>query len=121
MVDHPGMEICGLLGGVGGVVSDAIPIPNIAVNPGKHFEMDPQSQVDGMLQLEQYGKVLLGIYHSHPPGSRSDPSPIDVNQWAYPDAACVIILSRDDNSIGRLRAFGIKSLHVEEIPIIQSS
>ena len=120
MVDSPNKEICGLLAGVGEVASTAIPIPNVARNSLTHFEMDPQSQVDGMILIERSGKELVGIYHSHPPGSLSVPSPIDVKKWAYPEAACVIILAGDGQSVSRIRAFSIRSNHVRSIPIINS-
>lgn len=121
MMDHPGAEVCGLLGGVGDRASIALPIPNVADHPMMRFVMEPQAQVDGMLFIENLGSELVGIYHSHPKGSRPDPSPSDIDAWAYPDVVCLILLRGEDNSMSNLRAFRIKNTRVEDIPIVMSS
>src|SRR5690242_2675108 len=89
-------ETCGLLAGVGGDVRAVYPVPNVAPDPSRSFLMDAQSQVAAMLDIMKRRWNLLAIYHSHPPGSRSDPSPVDVAHAAYPEALMVIAVPDED-------------------------
>lgn len=101
------LEVCGLLAGRSGRVWEVIPIPNVSSTPGSAYRMDARAQVEAMLAIEARGWDLVGIYHSHPPGERSDPSPTDVAQAYYRDVWYVIAVPNlRDDEIG-LRAFRI--------------
>jgi proteasome lid subunit RPN8/RPN11 len=51
--------------------------------------MNPQQQLDALLDMEQNGWDLLAIYHSHPHGPEL-PSHTDILEHFYPDALCMI-------------------------------
>jgi proteasome lid subunit RPN8/RPN11 len=59
-------EAVGLLGGLGSVVTVAVPLPNLA-GPGA-FHADPRAQFLAQRQLAAAGLEVLAIYHSHPGG-----------------------------------------------------
>lgn len=107
------IEACGLLGGCHGVVQMIFPVYNILQSPTR-YTMKPQDQIDAMLKIEAQGLDLLGIYHSHPQGT-SYPSPTDIIEAYYPEAA-YIIWSPGENGWD-CRAYCLSDGIVQEIPI----
>lgn len=107
-------EACGLVGGQDGRATCHIPVENILHNPVA-FEMEPLQQIRAMLAIEAEGLELLAIYHSHPSGP-ARPSPSDVAQAYYPDAAQIII-SLADPARPAARAFMIQDGWVREIAL----
>ncbi len=90
-------ECCGLIGGVDGVATEIHRVENAAASPLR-FEMDPQAQYNAWKAIEDDGKELLAIYHSHTK-SAAYPSQTDVNQAvAWPDPVWVIVSLQDPNS-----------------------
>jgi proteasome lid subunit RPN8/RPN11 len=79
------------LEGTAGQVERVVPIRN-AAHSRTRFRMDPEEQVQALLFMEEKGVELLAIYHSHPEGP-SGLSAIDVAEWAYPEAAQVVLSS----------------------------
>jgi len=111
-------EVCGLLAGsIDGRIGSAVRL--YPVENGLHstvaYEMEPLAQVRAMIAIESEGLELVGIYHSHPTGPAS-PSPSDVAQAWYPDAAQIII-SPADRARPTARALLIREGRVTEIPI----
>ncbi|HIQ04153.1 MAG TPA: M67 family peptidase [Anaerolineae bacterium] len=99
-------EICGLLFGRDGIVTDLHRARNVAPVSLRtvRYEVDPGSL---LLQLdyEEQGKELLAIYHSHP-SSPAYPSQTDVRNAYYPDAFYIIVSLLDSEAL-ELRAFRI--------------
>lgn len=108
------LEACGLLAGRENKVAHLYPISNIRKSPVE-YEMDPTEQLAAMMDLEDRGWELIGIYHSHPHGPQV-PSPTDVAQAYYPEAAYIIVSLSGQHDPG-VRAFTITSGEVGEIPI----
>lgn len=108
------LEACGLLAGRENKVAHLYPISNIRRSPVE-YEMDPTEQLAAMMDLEDRGWELIGIYHSHPHGPQV-PSPTDVAQAYYPEAAYIIVSLSGQHGPG-VRAFTITSGEVGEIPI----
>jgi predicted GIY-YIG superfamily endonuclease/proteasome lid subunit RPN8/RPN11 len=75
-------ECCGILLGHGGFIENALPAPNVASNPRRRFEIDPQALVDAHRAARAGGAPVLGYYHSHPVG-RAEPSATDRAQAAH--------------------------------------
>ena len=69
-------ECCGILLGCGGLIEDARPAANVAADPRRRFEIDPQSLVDAHRAARDGGLHVLGYYHSHPTGP-AEPSAAD--------------------------------------------
>jgi len=86
---RPGVEVCGLLGGMDGAARRYYPVTNIAEAPAREFLLDPRDQIDAMRAMREKGEILLGIFHSHP-ASPAHPSPTDLARAAYPDTIYVI-------------------------------
>ena len=86
-------EGCGLLGGVAADVLRVIPVENADHSPSR-YRMEPEAQIQAMLDLEQSGLDLLGIFHSHPAGP-PDLSMTDLAEARYPECA-YIVLSPDE-------------------------
>lgn len=59
------LEICGILGGQDGTVSEHYPMTNTDQSR-EHFTMDPKEQFAVVKDLRAKGKSVLAIYHSHP-------------------------------------------------------
>jgi proteasome lid subunit RPN8/RPN11 len=110
-------EVCGVLGGVGGHVKIVVPVANAAMNPSVAFVMDGAGLLGAFKQLARHGLDLLAFYHSHPPGSRWDPSPSDIAQAAYPDVLTVIVMLDDSGRVASLRAFSIRGGLSAEVPL----
>jgi proteasome lid subunit RPN8/RPN11 len=72
-------EACGLLLGESGVVVEAKPSTNVALDPTKRFEIDPQALIDANRSERGGGHELLGYFHSHPSGP-PEPSATDREQ-----------------------------------------
>ena len=83
-------EGCGLIAGDElGRVTAVYPIENNLHSPTA-YKMNPQQQIQAMLELEAIGWQLLAIYHSHPHGPET-PSPTDIQQATYPEAFSLIV------------------------------
>ena len=59
------LEVCGILGGVDGVVSEHFPMTNTDESR-EHFMMDPKEQFAVVKELRAKGKKMIALYHSHP-------------------------------------------------------
>ena len=108
-------EVCGLLVGRDGVITQAYPAKNIAANPATAYEIAPREIFNLMREMREAGLDLLGIYHSHPNG-KNEPSPRDIESAYYPDAACFII-SPLAAAPRPIRAFSIRDGRVTELEI----
>jgi proteasome lid subunit RPN8/RPN11 len=86
-------EGCGLLAGKNGRVHHIYPVDNALASP-QAFEMVPEQLVKAMIDIEEQGFSLLGIYHSHPQGPPF-PSPTDIAQANYPETVQVIVSLQD--------------------------
>jgi len=121
MVDHVRRywpeEACGLLGGPPGQVEVLYLVENILHSPVA-YEMDPHTQVEAMVELEGRGWDVVGIFHSHPGGPPA-PSPTDVSQAYYPDAAYVI-LSPTTSGEWQAKGFSVVDGAAKEIPLVVS-
>jgi proteasome lid subunit RPN8/RPN11 len=120
MLDHirgrSGEEVCGLLAGLGNEVEQVIPIENMLHSPYR-FRMEPRAQVRAILDIEDSGLSLVGIYHSHPAGP-SGMSDQDVREAAYPEAAYLVWSTEE---VGwRCRAFRLEGEGATEISIVQT-
>ncbi len=82
------LEACGLVAGIDHQSQMVFPIENIFQSPVR-FEMDPKEQLRVFKILDDKNWDLLAIYHSHPQGPPF-PSPTDLAEAAYPDAANII-------------------------------
>ena len=74
-------EACGLLLGEGGKIAEARPAANVALDPERRFEIDPQTLIDAHRSARGGGAKLVGYYHSHPSGP-PEPSASDREQAA---------------------------------------
>ncbi len=110
-------EVCGYLAGVGREVKQALPVPNIADRPEISFLMDPKAQLNTLLVVEEYGWEIVGIYHSHPPGSRTDPSPRDVAGMGDTNCLHVIAVPGVDTTSMSVRVFEVRDGVVAEVPL----
>ena len=110
----PHKECCGLLVGRDGVISALYPARN-ALESATTYEIAPQELFRLMKRIREGGLQLLGIYHSHPSGDNR-PSPRDIAQAYYPDAA-YFILSPAPDAPHPVRAFYIRNGQATELRI----
>tara|TARA_B100000949_G_C14118123_1_gene381358 strand:+ start:113 stop:496 length:384 start_codon:yes stop_codon:yes gene_type:complete len=85
-------ECCGILAGKEEVVSHLYRITNTAHSPYRYL-MDPQEQLDAMLDSEHGGRNVLAFYHSHT-HSGAYPSETDVRmavQLGWPGAYYILV------------------------------
>jgi len=96
---HP-LECCGLLLGVArGRIDIVLPTRNIAPEPTRHFQIDPQALVDAHRAERRGGPLLLGYYHSHPTGL-AQPSSTDQAE-ASGDGRIWAIVAADEITLWR--------------------
>jgi proteasome lid subunit RPN8/RPN11 len=81
-------EACGLLGGKANRVFAVVPITNRAKSSTR-FRMEPTEQLRAFQRFEALGLEITCIYHSHPAGPAT-PSPTDIVEAYYPEAAYLI-------------------------------
>jgi proteasome lid subunit RPN8/RPN11 len=108
-------EVCGLIGGKGGVATRCYPIANIASAPRRLFAMDPAQQIAAMRAMRECGEELFAIYHSHP-DSPPLPSPADLAQANYPEALYLII-SLQTRGVLEMRGFRLKDNSIVEVQL----
>ena len=68
----------------------AAPARNIAADPTRRFEIDPQDHIHVRRDARGRGLAVLGFYHSHP-RSPALPSPTDLAEASYPDHLYLIV------------------------------
>ena len=107
----PEQECCGLLAGSDGVITRIFPAAN-ALASATAYEIAPLELFRLVREIRAAGIELMGIYHSHPNG-RNEPSPRDIEDAHYPDAAYFILSPLPDAS-RPVRAFSIREGEVEE-------
>lgn len=111
-------ECCGMIAGVDGMATAVHRVANAAASPLR-YEMDPQEQYDVWKAIENDGKELLAIYHSHTK-SAAYPSQTDVNQAvAWPDQIYVIV-SLQDPDAPDVKAYLLKDLRISDVEIAVS-
>ena len=109
-------ECCGMVGGVDGEAGVVIPVVNSAASPLR-FEMDPQGQYNALKAIEDDGKEMLAIYHSHTK-SAAYPSQTDVNQAVnWPDAIYLIVSLRDEDA-PEVKGYWLKDLAIADAELI---
>jgi [CysO sulfur-carrier protein]-S-L-cysteine hydrolase len=113
--ENPAEECCGLLAGRDSVITHAFPAANDSPNSATSYEIAPREILDRIREMRTSGLELLGIYHSHP-ATANEPSPRDISQAYYPDAA-YFILSPQPDAPRPVRAFSIRDGRVTEIEI----
>jgi proteasome lid subunit RPN8/RPN11 len=109
-------ECCGMVGGSDGEASVVIPVVNSAASPLR-FEMDPQGQYNALKAIEDGGKEMLAIYHSHTK-SAAYPSQTDVNQAVnWPDAIYLIVSLQDEDA-PEVKGYWLKDLAIADAELI---
>jgi [CysO sulfur-carrier protein]-S-L-cysteine hydrolase len=111
-------ECCGMIGGADGVATVVHRVVNAAASPLR-YEMDPQGQYNALKAIEDDGKELLAIYHSHTK-SAAYPSQTDVNQAvSWPDQIYAIV-SLADRDAPDVKAYLLKDLRIADVEIAVS-
>jgi proteasome lid subunit RPN8/RPN11 len=78
--------------------------------------MNDQSFIDAILGIEARGWEIVAVYHSHPAGARTDPSPTDIRNANYPEALNLIV-SFDRARRPTVRVFQILDGRVHEVSL----
>lgn len=110
-------EACGLGGGRNGKVENVYPLPN-AERSATRYLADPEAQLQAMLEIEDRGREIVAIYHSHP-SSPPTPSDTDLEMASYPEALYLII-SLVERQRPALRAFHIHEGKSREVEVYVS-
>ncbi|HLB47385.1 MAG TPA: M67 family metallopeptidase [Anaerolineales bacterium] len=106
-------EACGLLAGRDGRTEAVYLIANAERSPTR-YSMEPGELIRAIVEIEDNGWELIGIFHSHPAGPPI-PSPTDIAEAYYPDSAYVICYPADKG--WQARAFEIRDGKVGEVGV----
>jgi proteasome lid subunit RPN8/RPN11 len=109
-------ECCGMVGGSEGKATTVIPVVNSAASPLR-YEMDPKAQYEAWKSIEDGGRELLAIYHSHTK-SAAYPSQTDVNQAVNGPDAIYVIVSLEDEDAPDVKAYWLKDLRIADAELI---
>jgi proteasome lid subunit RPN8/RPN11 len=108
-------ECCGMVAGLDGEATEVIRVENAAASPLR-YEMDPKAQYEAWRSIEDEGRELLAIYHSHTK-SAAYPSQTDVNQAvAWPDQIYVIVSLADEDAPD-VKGYFLKDLRIADAEI----
>jgi proteasome lid subunit RPN8/RPN11 len=108
-------ECCGMVAGRDGEATEVIRVENAAASPLR-YEMDPKAQYEAWKSIEDGGRELLAIYHSHTK-SAAYPSQTDVNQAvAWPDQVYVIVSLADEDAPD-VKGYFLKDLTIADAEI----
>lgn len=111
---EPEREVCGLIGRRGETMR-FYAVSNVASAPQRWFEMDPAQQIAALRLMRERGEELFAIYHSHP-HTPAEPSRLDIEQAAYPDAL-YILASLQTRGVLELRGYRLRKEGVDEITL----
>jgi proteasome lid subunit RPN8/RPN11 len=92
-------EICGLLLGRDDAIEAILPTANVALDPARHFELDPAALIAAYRAARKGGPAVIGHYHSHPSGVAA-PSEID-RACAAPDGSLWLIIGGREATLWR--------------------
>jgi proteasome lid subunit RPN8/RPN11 len=112
-------ECCGLLIGHGSdeiVVDEIQAAKNIAAQPERGFEIDPQIQFEALRRLRGTNRRVIGHYHSHP-GGPLQPSVTDLAMAHDPEAIWLIVTPEGE---GAVAAFVCRDPAVGFVPVVIS-
>jgi proteasome lid subunit RPN8/RPN11 len=112
---EPGMECCGLLAGLGGVITKVFPAKNALHSPTA-YEIAPRELFQLFRRMREEGLDHLGHYHSHLV-SENVPSPRDI-ELAYYEHEAYFIISLLPVAPHPVRAFSIHGGRAEELEIV---
>src|SRR5216684_2167056 len=112
---EPGMECCGLLAGLAGVITKIFPAKNALASPTA-YEIAPQELFQLFRRMREEALDHLGHYHSHP-ASENVPSPRDI-ELAYYEHEAYFIISLLPGVPHPVRAFSIREGRTEELEIV---
>lgn len=87
-------ECCGILLGDGIRVDRVLPAANVADDPTRRFEIDPQVLVEAHRAARAGGPQVVGYYHSHPAGP-AEPSATDREMAAQDRSIWAIVAGGD--------------------------
>ena len=108
-------ECCGMVAGLDGEATEVIRVENAAASPLR-YEMDPKAQYEAWKSIEDGGRELLAIYHSHTK-SAAYPSQTDVNQAvAWPDQVYLIVSLADEDTPD-VKGYFLKDLKIADAEI----
>jgi proteasome lid subunit RPN8/RPN11 len=114
---QPHRECCGILAGQDGVITQAFPANNVAVDPARNYAITHQEIVRLMGELRERRLEFLGIYHSHPHWlDANEPSPKDIALACYSEAIHFIVTPRP-YATTPVRAFSIREGRAMELEI----
>ncbi len=109
-------ECCGMVAGLNGEATEVIRVENAAASPLR-YEMEPKAQYEAWKSIEDGGRELLAIYHSHTK-SAAYPSQTDVNQAvAWPDQVYLIV-SLADPDAPDVRGYLLRDLRIADAEIV---
>jgi len=109
-------EVCGLISQNNKQQMALIPIPNIAADSEKFFEMDPSSTISAMKSIRENDSELFAIFHSHP-HTPAYPSKTDIEKAGYPEALYLIV-SLNTKGVLELKGFKIHGDSVVNIDLV---
>ncbi len=114
------LEGCGLLAerrsGDGWIACRFFPGENVDRSPTR-FTMDPRAVVDALRHIDAHGWRLAAVVHSHPHGSPT-PSPTDLREAYYPEAAFLIVGFGDGAPEARAWRLGRSEGTVVEVGVV---
>jgi proteasome lid subunit RPN8/RPN11 len=113
---QPHRECCGILGGQGGLITQAFVAKNVAADPVRNYEIAPNEIARLKGELRKRRLEFVGIYHSHPNWREAnEPSEKDI-ALAHAGAIYFIVSPRP-YAATPIRAFSIRGGRAMELEI----
>lgn len=116
LAEYP-LEACGLLAGIGDVVTAFYPCRNVEQS-ARIYTVDPRDHLRAERSAEERGLEIIGVMHSHT-HTEAFPSPTDVQAAPDPSWSYIIVTLKRERP--EARAFRIQrdlADPISEIPLI---
>lgn len=116
LAEYP-LEACGLLAGIGDVVTAFYPCRNVEQS-ARIYTVDPRDHLRAERSAEEQGLEIIGVMHSHT-HTEAFPSPTDVQSAPDPTWSYVIVTLKRERPEARVFRIHRDQLDpISEIPLI---
>ena len=109
-------ECCGFLLGSPATIEEATRAVNLTPSPNR-YQIDPQDHFAVIRRARKEGRVVVGVYHSHP-SAPAVPSSTDLSRATSAEYLYVIVSLAGEPATDELRAYRLVGERFERVDLV---